>query len=150
MTIPEILETLSYGPAPEASKPALDWIAAHHGKFQLFINNEWRNPSSNEWFASINPATKQKLADVAKASDDDVQDTVKAARKAFRSWSQLSDHARARYLYAIARQIQKHSRLFAVLETLDNGKPIRETRDIDIPLVARQRRRVHIRAAQRT
>ena len=66
-----------------------------------------------------------------------MQDAVKAARKAFRSWSQLSGHARARYLYAIARQIQKHSRLFAVLETMDNGKPIRETRDIDIPLVAR-------------
>jgi aldehyde dehydrogenase (NAD+) len=137
MTIPEILDTLTYGPAPEASKPALDWIAAHNGKFQLFINNEWRDPSTKEWYPTINPATKQKLADVAKASEDDVQDAVKAARKAFRSWSQLSGHARARYLYAIARQIQKHSRLFAVLETMDNGKPIRETRDIDIPLVAR-------------
>jgi aldehyde dehydrogenase (NAD+) len=137
MTIPEILETLPYGPAPETSKPALDWIAAHNGKFQLFINNEWRDPSTKEWYSTINPATKQKLADVAKASEDDVQDAVKAARKAFRSWSQLSGHARARYLYAIARQIQKHSRLFAVLETMDNGKPIRETRDIDIPLVAR-------------
>ncbi|MBI5953812.1 MAG: aldehyde dehydrogenase family protein [Chloroflexi bacterium] len=137
MTIPEILDTLTYGPAPETSKPVLDWIAAHNGKFQLFINNEWRDPSTKEWYPSINPATKQKLADVAKASEDDVQDAVKAARKAFRSWSQLSGHARARYLYAIARQIQKHSRLFAVLESMDNGKPIRETRDIDIPLVAR-------------
>jgi aldehyde dehydrogenase (NAD+) len=137
MTIPEILDTLTYGPAPEASKPALDWIAEHNGKFQLFINNEWRDPSTKEWYPTINPATKQKLADVAKASEDDVQDAVKAARKTFRSWSQLSGHARARYLYAIARQIQKHSRLFAVLETMDNGKPIRETRDIDIPLVAR-------------
>jgi aldehyde dehydrogenase (NAD+) len=137
MTIPEILDTLTYGPAPETSKPALDWIAAHNGKFKLFINNEWRDPSTKEWYPTINPATKQKLADVAKASEDDVQDAVKAARKAFRSWSQLSGHTRARYLYAIARQIQKHSRLFAVLETMDNGKPIRETRDIDIPLVAR-------------
>ncbi|MBK9209984.1 MAG: aldehyde dehydrogenase family protein [Anaerolineales bacterium] len=137
MTIPEILETLDYGVAPETSKPALDWIAAHDGKFQLFINNEWRDPSSKEWFDSINPATAKKLGDIAQASDADVQDAVKAARKAFRSWCQLSGHARARYLYAIARQLQKHSRLFAVLETLDNGKPIRETRDIDIPLVAR-------------
>ncbi len=137
MTISEILDTLEYGPAPEASKPALDWIAAHHGKFQLFINNEWRDPSTKEWYPSINPATKQKLADVAKASEDDVLDAVKAARKAFRSWGQLSGHVRARYLYAIARQVQKNSRLFAVLETMDNGKPIRETRDIDIPLVAR-------------
>lgn len=137
MTISQIMDTLAYGPAPEASKPALDWIAAHNGKFQLFINNEWRDPSTKEWYPTINPATKQKLADVAKASEDDVQDAVKAARKAFRSWSQISGHARARYLYAIARQIQKHSRLFAVLESMDNGKPIRETRDIDIPLAAR-------------
>ncbi len=136
-TIPEILDTLSYGLAPEASKPAQEWLDAHKARFGLFINNEWREPSSKEWFDSINPATAQKIADIAQASDDDVEDAVKAARKAFRSWSQLSGHARARYLYAIARQIQKHSRLFAVLETMDNGKPIRETRDIDIPLVAR-------------
>jgi aldehyde dehydrogenase (NAD+) len=137
MTIPEILDTLAYGVAPETSKPAFDWLAEHNHKFGLFINNEWREPSPKEWFDSINPATKKKLADIAQASDEDVQDAVKAARKAFSKWSQLSGHARARYLYAIARQIQKHSRLFAVLETLDNGKPIRETRDIDIPLVAR-------------
>ncbi|MDO9302050.1 MAG: hypothetical protein Q7T89_11730, partial [Anaerolineales bacterium] len=62
MTIPEILDTLTYGPAPEASKPALDWIAAHNGKLQLFINNEWRDPSTKEWYPTINPATKQKLA----------------------------------------------------------------------------------------
>ncbi len=137
MTIPEILDTLAYGVAPETSKPAFDWLAEHNDKFGLFINNEWREPSPKEYFDSINPATKNKLADIAQASDADVNDAVKAARKAFRNWSQLSGHARARYLYAIARQIQKHSRLFAVLETLDNGKPIRETRDIDIPLVAR-------------
>jgi aldehyde dehydrogenase (NAD+) len=137
MTITEILDALPYGPAPEASKPALDWIAAHNGKFQLFINNEWCDPSTKEWYPSINPATRQKLADIARAGEDDVQFAVKAARKAFRSWSQLPGHTRARYLYAIARQVQKHSRLFAVLETMDNGKPIRETRDIDIPLVAR-------------
>ena len=137
MTIPEILDTLAYGVAPETSKPAFDWLAEHNNKFGLFINNEWREPSSKEWFDSVNPATAKRLGDIAQASDDDVQDAVKAARKAYGKWSQLSGHARARYLYAIARQIQKHSRLFAVLETLDNGKPIRETRDIDIPLVVR-------------
>lgn len=137
MTIPEILNTLEYGLAPEASKPAEEWLNAHNRKFGLFINNEWREPSPKEYFDSINPANKNKLADIAQASDEDVQDAVKAARKAYGKWSQLSGHARARYLYAIARQIQKHSRLFAVLETMDNGKPIRETRDIDIPLVAR-------------
>ncbi len=137
MTVAEVLNTLTYGVAPETAKPAQEWLDAHKGHFGLFINNEWREPSSKEWFDSINPANKQKLADIAQASDEDVHDAVKAARKAFAKWSQLSGHARARYLYAIARQIQKNSRLFAVLETLDNGKPIRETRDIDIPLVAR-------------
>lgn len=137
MTIPEILDTLEYGLAPEAAKPAEEWLDAHNRKFGLFINNEWREPSVKEYFDSINPANKNKLAEIAQASDDDVHDAVRAARKAYLKWSQLSGHTRARYLYAIARQIQKHSRLFAVLETMDNGKPIRETRDIDIPLVAR-------------
>ncbi len=137
MKVSEILDTLSYGPAPEAAKPAQDWLAEHNGKFRLFINNTWREPSPKEYFDSINPATTKKIADIAQAGKKDVDDAVKSARAAFASWSQLSGHARARYLYAIARQMQKHARLFAVLETLDNGKPIRETRDIDIPLVAR-------------
>jgi aldehyde dehydrogenase (NAD+) len=131
------METLPYGPAPEAAQPAMDWLKAHKGKFQLFIAGKWRNPASKEWFTTINPATAQKLAEVAQASAADVDEAVKAARKAFAGWSQTKGHVRARYLYAMARQIQKHARLFAVLETLDNGKPIRETRDIDIPLVAR-------------
>ncbi|WP_018466750.1 aldehyde dehydrogenase family protein [Calidithermus timidus] len=137
MTLTELLETLPYGPAPEAAKPALEWIEAHKGRFGLFIGGKWRDPSTQEWFASINPANTQKLADIAQAGPDDVSEAVKAARKAFAAWSKTPGHVRARYLYAMARQVQKHSRLFAVLETLDNGKPIRETRDIDIPLVAR-------------
>lgn len=137
MTVSEILETLNYGLAPEASKPAEEWLKEHNHKFGLFINNEWREPSPREYFDSINPANKNKLADIAQASESDVHEAVRAAKKAFSKWNQLSGHARARYLYAIARQIQKHSRLFSVLETMDNGKPIRETRDIDIPLVAR-------------
>ncbi len=135
--IPELLDSLSYGPAPEAAKPALDWIAAHDSRFGLFIDNEWRDPASHEWFDSVNPANAQKIADIAQAASSDVDEAVAAARKAFRGWSQLTGHVRARYLYALARQVQKHSRLFAVLESLDNGKPIRETRDIDVPLVAR-------------
>jgi aldehyde dehydrogenase (NAD+) len=137
MKIKNILNTLEYGPAPEAAKPALDWIAEHDAKFKLFIGNEWKNPSGKEWFDSINPATNKKIASIAQATTADVNTAVKAARKAFPAWSATPGHMRARYLYAIARQIQKHSRLFAVLETLDNGKPIRETRDIDIPNVAR-------------
>ncbi len=137
MTLTELMQTLPYGPAPEAAKPALDWIKAHKGRFQLFIAGKWRNPTSKEWFATLNPANSQPLAEVAQANAADVDEAVRAARKAFAGWSQTKGHVRARYLYAMARQIQKHARLFAVLETLDNGKPIRETRDIDIPLVAR-------------
>lgn len=137
MTLTELMETLPYGPAPEAAQPALDWLKTRKGKFGLFIGGRWRDPASKEWFATLNPANAQKLAEVAQASAADVDDAVKAARKAFAGWSQTSGHVRARYLYAMARQVQKHARLFAVLETLDNGKPIRETRDIDIPLVAR-------------
>jgi len=137
MKVAEILNTLTYGVAPEVSKPAQEWLDAHRSRFGLFIDNKWRAPSSNEWFDSINPATAKKIADIAQASQQDVDDAVGAARQAFRSWNQSSGHTRARYLYGLARQVQKHSRLFAVLETMDNGKPIRETRDIDIPLVAR-------------
>lgn len=137
MKVAQLLQTLEYGDAPEAAKPAQEWLDAHAGKFGIFINNKWRDPSGKEWFDSINPANNKKLAKIAQASKKDVDEAVKAARKAFPAWSATPGHVRARYLYAIARQIQKHSRLFAVLETMDNGKPIRETRDIDIPNVAR-------------
>lgn len=133
--VAEIFETLEYGPAPEAPGPALDWLAAHGRKFGHFIDGDFTRPGKT--FASTNPANGEKLADISEAGKADVDKAVKAARAAFSGWSQLSGFERAKYLYAIARQIQKESRLFAVLETLDNGKPIRETRDIDIPLVAR-------------
>lgn len=137
MNLTQLTKSLPYGLAPEAAKPAQDWLDEHAGKFGLFINNKWRDPSGKEWFDSINPANGKKLAKIAQATKKDVDDAVKAARVAHKTWSATPGHIRARYLYAIARQIQKHSRLFAVLETMDNGKPIRETRDIDIPLVAR-------------
>ena len=92
---------------------------------------------SGERFDTLNPATEEVLASVAQAGDKDVDAAVTAARKAFPAWSGLPCHVKACYLYALARQLQKHSRLFAVLETLDNGKPIRETRDLDIPLAVR-------------
>jgi aldehyde dehydrogenase (NAD+) len=126
---------MDYGPAPESAAPALGWLKRHNEKFGHFINGAWTH--GNAHFDSVNPATGEKLAAIANGSPADVDKAVKAARAAFRSWSRLSGHARARHLYSLARLIQKHSRLFAVLETLDNGKPIRETRDIDVPLVAR-------------
>src|SRR5215510_7111924 len=136
-TVASIFETMEWGPAPEASGPALDWIRASGGTFGLFIGGRWVAPASGESFETINPATRAVLAKVAQAGAADVDAAVRAARDALPTWSALSGHARARYLYALAREVQKHSRRLAVLETLDNGKSIRETRDIDIPLVAR-------------
>jgi len=137
MKIKEIYETMSYGPAPESDEAAHQFIKDHKGKFNLFINGAWVTPSSGEYFDSINPCTKKKLAKISEANEADVNKAVNAAKKALPEWIKIGSHQRARYLYALARQIQKHSRLFAVLESLDNGKPIRETRDIDIPIVAR-------------
>ena len=137
MSIKEIYQTMEYGPAPENNKESIEFLDQHKRKFPLFINGKWTKPSSGEYFESISPSTTEKLAQVAEANEKDVDDAVKAAKKALKPWVELGGHGRARYLYAIARQIQKHSRNFAVLESMDNGKPIRETRDIDIPLVAR-------------
>src|SRR5213596_3313872 len=136
-TVTEIFETMAYGPAPESDKPALEWIARHDGAFGLFIGGRWTQGKSDAGFDVINPATTARLARVTEAGQADVDAAVAAARKAFPAWSTLSGHARARHLYALARAVQKHSRLLAVLESLDNGKSIRETRDLDIPLVAR-------------
>ena len=135
MKVAEIFETMEYGPAPEAAGPAVAWLDAHERSFGHFIDGAF--VPGHDHFDSVNPATGQKLARVAQASPAEVDSAVAAARRALPAWSALSGHARARYLYAIARQVQRNSRLLAVLETLDNGKPIRETRDIDVPLVAR-------------
>ena len=137
MKIKDIFETMEYGPAPESAIEAMDYLKSHNNIFQLFINGEWKAPTSKDYFDSFNPSNKEKLAKISEANEKDVDFAVKAAKEALPEWLNIGAHQRARYLYAIARQIQKHSRLFAVLESLDNGKPIRETRDIDIPLVAR-------------
>ena len=136
-SVAEIFETMAYGPAPESDKPALAWIERHGAEFGLFIGGRWVKGKSGESFDVINPATTARLARVTQAGEADADAAVAAARKAFPAWAGLSGHARARHLYALARAVQKHSRLLAVLESLDNGKSIRETRDLDIPLVAR-------------
>ncbi len=128
---------MEYGPAPEDPKEALAWLDHHGRRFGHFINGTWLQPTAAEYFDTTDPSTGEKLASVAQGSAADVDAAVKAARAAFPKWQSLTPHARARYLYALARQVQKHSRRLAVLETMDNGKPIRESRDIDIPLVAR-------------
>ncbi|MFY0619902.1 aldehyde dehydrogenase family protein [Shimia sp.] len=135
MTVKEIFDTMEYGPAPESAADALAWIVDQGAAFGHFIDGDWTTPRKD--FESRNPANGETLADLTQASEDEVNAAVKAARKAQSKWEGLGGHGRAKYLYAIARLLQKHSRLFAVLETLDNGKPIRESRDIDIPLVQR-------------
>jgi aldehyde dehydrogenase (NAD+) len=133
--IAEIFQSLDYGPAPESPEPALAWLASYGNKFGHFINGKWTKPG--KLLASDNPATNKLLAEITDGTKADVDRAVKAARAAFPAWSALTGYERGKYLYAIARLVQKHSRLFSVLESLDNGKPIRESRDIDIPLVAR-------------
>ncbi|HNP78055.1 MAG: aldehyde dehydrogenase family protein [Cyclobacteriaceae bacterium] len=137
MKVKNIYEKMEYGPAPESAAPALDWLAQHNKQFNLFMDGGWHKPGGGKYFNSINPSNKSVLASIAEGSKKDVDLAVKSARKALSGWVKIGAHARAKYLYALARQIQKNARLFAVLESLDNGKPIRETRDIDIPLSAR-------------
>ena len=128
---------MEYGPAPEDPKDALVWLDQHERRFGHFINGEWQQPVEGIFFETTNPATGEKIAEVAEGSAADIDAAVKAARNALPEWQSLTPHARARHLYAMARAIQRQSRRLAVLETIDNGKPIRESRDIDIPLVAR-------------
>src|SRR5450830_1997189 len=134
-TITEILNTMEYGPAPESTKEAQAWLEQRGRTFGLFIDNQWTE--AGETFASTNPADGKELAQLTQATAEDVDRAVQAARRAQPAWAALGGHGRARIMYAIARLMQKHARLFAVLETLDNGKTIRETRDADLPLVAR-------------
>ncbi len=129
--------TMEYGPAPEDPKEAQAWLQRHGHRFGHFINGVWQAPVAGEYFDTDDPSNGEKLASVAQGSPADIDAAVRAARAAFPKWRALTPHVRARYLYALARLVQKHSRLLAVLETMDNGKPIRESRDIDIPLVAR-------------
>lgn len=137
MSISELFHSLDYAPALESRAMADKWLAEHAEQFSLFINGEWVAPSQDTYFESQNPANKTTLAKIAEATQEDVDNAVAAAKAAQADWAALPGVERAKYLYALARQIQKHARLFAVLETLDNGKPIRESRDIDIPLVVR-------------
>ena len=137
MSIAEIFETMDYGPAPEAAATIEAWLIERDRRFGHFIGGAWRDPADGRWFDSINPANKSVLAEIAQGDAADVDAAVAAARAAQPGWAKLGGHGRARHLYALARMVQRHARFLAVLETMDNGKPIRESRDIDIPLVAR-------------
>jgi len=134
-SVPEIFASMAYGPAPESAKPAEEWLNRHGRTFGLFIGGAWSRPG--KLFETVNPGDGRALARVTQASPADVDRAVAAARKAQPGWWGLGGHGRARHLYALARAVQRNARLLSVLESLDNGKPIRESRDIDIPLVAR-------------
>jgi aldehyde dehydrogenase (NAD+) len=136
-SIVEKFHTMEYGAAPEDPREANQWLERHHRRFEEFIGGAWVRPASGEYQSTTDPSTGKTIAEVAKGNSEDVDAAVAAAQKALPAWQALSGHERARYLYALAREVQKHSRRLAVLETMDNGKPIRESRDIDIPLVAR-------------
>ena len=138
--ISQVFDTLDYGPAPESAQFANEWLEKHDRCFGHFIGGAWTDPSIGETAKVIeikNPATGEVIAKVRQGGVEHVGAAVTAARAAQPGWWQLGSHGRARCLYAIARKIQKHARLLAVLETMDSGKPIRESRDLDIPLVAR-------------
>jgi aldehyde dehydrogenase (NAD+) len=135
-SVVEKFYSMEYGPALEDASEVTKWLAEHGRSFGHYIDGAWTVVGA-ESFETKNPATGEVLATVASASAADVDAAVAAARAALPGWQALTGHQRARYLYALARQVQKHSRRLAVLETLDNGKSIRESRDIDIPLVAR-------------
>ncbi|MDU8928029.1 aldehyde dehydrogenase family protein [Alisedimentitalea sp. MJ-SS2] len=135
MSVKEIFQSMDYGPAPEGAAEAFAWLVDQGDRFGHFINGEFTAPRGD--FSSKNPANGETLAHLSQAIQGEVDAAVVAARKAQPKWQRLGGHGRAKYLYALARLLQKHGRLFAVLETLDNGKPIRESRDIDIPLVQR-------------
>src|SRR5436190_5287517 len=121
-----------YAPAPESRS-----LVRLRSSYGLFIDGAFVDPVDGSAFKTVNPATEEVLAEVAEAGPADVDLAVRAARRAFqRTWSRTSGRERGKYLFRIARIIQERSRELAVLESLDNGKPIKESRDVDIPLVA--------------
>jgi aldehyde dehydrogenase (NAD+) len=137
MTVASYFDTMNYGPAPEADTEARAWLARHASGFGHFINGAFVQSASGKGFDSFEPATGKLLAKLSLGEKPDVALAVAAARGAQGAWSKLPGHGRARHLYALARMIQRHARLIAVVEAIDNGKPIRETRDLDVPLAAR-------------
>lgn len=137
MNILERYHAMDYAPAPEARTEADAWLSARDFSKALFIAGDWRAASGDKTFDTEDPSTGKLLAEVSDAGAADIEAAVAAARKALPKWSAASGYERAKVLYAIGRAMQRHQRLFAVLESLDNGKPIRESRDIDVPLAIR-------------
>lgn len=137
MSVEDKYKSMSYGPATESREQADAWLVKHDKSFSHFIDGVWSMGEGDGHFASNAPCDRSHLADVMQGSSATVDAAVSAAKKAQPKWQKLSGHQRAKYLYALARLIQKNSRVISVIESLDNGKSIRESRDIDIPLAAR-------------
>jgi aldehyde dehydrogenase (NAD+) len=133
--IKDILRTMDYGPSPESTEHVGIWLEEHESGFGHFINGVFTKPG--DLFDVFNPASGERIARVSQGSAKDIDAAVAAARKAQPKWAALSGFERSKHIYALARHVQKRERFLSVLETIDNGKPIREARDIDIPLVAR-------------
>ena len=133
--IRDILRTMDYGPSPEGAEHVRAWLDERAAGFGHFINGAFTKP--RDLFDVFNPATGERIARATQGSTPDIDAAVAAARKAQAKWAALSGFERSKHLYALARHVQKRERFLSVLETIDNGKPIRESRDIDIPLVAR-------------
>ncbi len=131
-TVPDLVTpTWEYAPAPQARD-----VVAIDDSYGLFIGGEFVDPASDESLTSLDPATGDRLAEVAVAGAEDVDRAVAAARDAQAGWAAMPGSQRAKYLYRIARLVQDRARELAVLESIDNGKPIRESRDVDLPTVA--------------
>jgi aldehyde dehydrogenase (NAD+) len=138
MSVAEYFSSMEYGPAPEDDRAVRAWLDQHEGRLGHFINGAWQtSPEDAARFDSREPATGRVLASIAQGTSEDVDAAVQSAHAALKEWQAIGGAGRAKHLYALSRMVQRHSRLFAVLESLDNGKPIRESRDIDIPLVSR-------------
>lgn len=136
-SIAELFEDLEYGPAPESAAVAHAWMAEHDKNFGHFVNGEWYKPEGRKTYETCAPSTGEKLCKTIQGNEDDVNYAVDCAKTAHQTWGAMSGHERARHIYSLARHVQKHSRLIAVVEALDNGKPIRETRDADVQVVVR-------------
>ena len=136
-SVAELFEALPYGPAPESDAEARRWLAERGSEGAHFIAGRWHRAADAALFDVHDPSTGAVLARMPQGTADDVDRAVRAARAAQPAWAALGGHGRARHLYALARAVQKHARLLAVLESMDNGKSIRETRDLDVPLAAR-------------
>jgi aldehyde dehydrogenase (NAD+) len=121
MSVAEYFSSMEYGPAPEDDRAARAWIDEHEGRFGHFVGGAWRHADDAETFESREPATGRVLASIAQGVQTDVDAAVQAAHDALEAWQAIGGAGRARHLYALSRMVQRHSRLFAVLESLDNG-----------------------------